>query len=349
MTSEPSPIEPIPAQTEKPRAAPSVSTAAMRPWLWGGMLICTLLWFAIPMAFKIAFGLPVPLTLPEFGDSFGGVSALFSALTMAGVIYSLLLQRDDIKLTLAELKTSAEAQSDIATIERENLKAKQSLTEKQDAILVQQAEHRDAMAALFTAQAMALDRQIKLLEDQTAADAKARFNAKFERRLIRWQGVRACLGDAESQGQGYIESNVKVQGKVLSCPKWNEANPGNLPYDFLGGPYMRYLKSLVQMFNEPHFQSLPPDEQEDFSLELRIELCDAERLVLLHLFAKPSKDSQGESIAKADGLKRALARVDALGGVNKAAARCAPEAWKAYRLCVNPPSTGLPVPDAATP
>ena len=80
---------------------------------------------------------------------------------------------------------------------------------------------------------------------------------------------------------------------------------------------MRYLKSLVQMFNEPHFQSLPPDEQEDFSLELRIELCDAERLVLLHLFAKPSKDSQGESIAKADGLKRALARVDALGGVNK--------------------------------
>ena len=150
------------------------------------MLVCALLWFAIPLAFKIAFGLPIPHTLPEFGDSFGGVSALFSALTMAGVIYSLLLQRDDIKLTLAELKTSAEAQSDIAAIERENLAAKRSLTEKQDAILVQQAEHRDAMAALFTAQTTALENQIKLLQDQTAAEAAARLNAKFEGRLVRW-------------------------------------------------------------------------------------------------------------------------------------------------------------------
>jgi uncharacterized protein HemX len=53
----------------------------------------------------------------QFGDLFGGLNALFSALAFGGVVYAILLQRNDLelqreelKLTREELKRTAEAQ-----------------------------------------------------------------------------------------------------------------------------------------------------------------------------------------------------------------------------------------------
>lgn len=53
----------------------------------------------------------------QFGDSFGAINALFSGLAFAGVIFTILLQRNELALqrqeledTRAELKRSAEAQ-----------------------------------------------------------------------------------------------------------------------------------------------------------------------------------------------------------------------------------------------
>ena len=331
--------------TPKAEDVPVVASANMLSTLGRGFIVCLLIWLSIPLAFKFGFGLPFPATLNEFGDSFGGVSALFSALAMAGVIYSLVLQRDDIKLTLAELKSSAEAQKDIANIERENLAAKQSLTEKQDRILEEQAKHRDAMASLFDTQATALREQIALLQKQSAADAASRFSKKFEQRLDRWQEVRAGIGGAQDKGQAYIEANVQVEGKVFSCLNLKEAYPAKLPYDFLGLTYMRYLRSVVLMFNEEFFRNLPKDEREDFSYELRIALSEPERLVLLHLFADATPSANEETRVKAEALRVALARVDALGGVSDDARKCLPGAWNAYSKLVQ--ETKLPPPHNA--
>jgi hypothetical protein len=72
---------------------------------------------------QIVAGLAMLVLIPEsdkrgqFGDMFGVVNALFSGLAFAGVIYAVLLQREDLKLqreeltlTRKELQRSAEAQ-----------------------------------------------------------------------------------------------------------------------------------------------------------------------------------------------------------------------------------------------
>ena len=45
-----------------------------------------------------------------FGDSFGSINALFSGLALAGVIYTILLQRKELRLNTIELGRSADAQ-----------------------------------------------------------------------------------------------------------------------------------------------------------------------------------------------------------------------------------------------
>jgi hypothetical protein len=44
-----------------------------------------------------------------FGDMFGAVNALFSGAALAGIIYSIMLQRKELKDTRAELKRTANA------------------------------------------------------------------------------------------------------------------------------------------------------------------------------------------------------------------------------------------------
>lgn len=65
----------------------------------------------------IYFALPDWSTRGQFGDLFGAVNATFSGLAFAGLIYAILLQREDLalqrqelELTRQELKRSASAQ-----------------------------------------------------------------------------------------------------------------------------------------------------------------------------------------------------------------------------------------------
>lgn len=72
-------------------------------------------WAALP--FVAYYGLADWQTRGQFGDVFGAVNALFSGLAFAGLIFAILLQREDLELqreelslTRAELARSAEAQ-----------------------------------------------------------------------------------------------------------------------------------------------------------------------------------------------------------------------------------------------
>lgn len=46
----------------------------------------------------------------QFGDMFGAVNSLFSGLAFAGVIYAVLLQREELKLQREELRENTKAQ-----------------------------------------------------------------------------------------------------------------------------------------------------------------------------------------------------------------------------------------------
>lgn len=67
-----------------------------------GMVV--ILWAGL--AIIIHFG-PVEGTLQErgaFGDSFGAINALFAGLAFVGVVYAILLQREELRLQREELK-----------------------------------------------------------------------------------------------------------------------------------------------------------------------------------------------------------------------------------------------------
>ena len=81
------------------------------------LAVVAIIGIQIAMGFAAYMLLPDWVTRGQFGDMFGVVNTLFSGLAFAGVIYAILLQREDLtlqreelKLTRAELRRSAEAQ-----------------------------------------------------------------------------------------------------------------------------------------------------------------------------------------------------------------------------------------------
>jgi hypothetical protein len=79
--------------------------------------VLTILLVQICVGLTVYFLLPDWPTRGQFGDLFGAVNALFSGLAFAGLIYAILLQREDLELqrkelemTRQELKRSASAQ-----------------------------------------------------------------------------------------------------------------------------------------------------------------------------------------------------------------------------------------------
>lgn len=53
------------------------------------------------------------------GDSFGAVNALFSGLGLAGIVYAILLQRDDLASQRLEISLARQGQSEAMEISRE--------------------------------------------------------------------------------------------------------------------------------------------------------------------------------------------------------------------------------------
>ena len=74
---------------------------------WGGWPIVNAFW-------SISIG---ELPPNEFGDSFGGLSALFTGLAFLGLVYSIVLQRSDLDQTLKELRAQNQLLADTAALD----------------------------------------------------------------------------------------------------------------------------------------------------------------------------------------------------------------------------------------
>jgi hypothetical protein len=98
----------------------------LRTLLIWSIIIVVACWIIIPLIIFGVFGKPDgPGT---FGDSFGVVNALFSALAFSLLIYTSLMQREELELqrkelelTRQEVKKSAEAQATLVNLTREQL------------------------------------------------------------------------------------------------------------------------------------------------------------------------------------------------------------------------------------
>ena len=97
------------------------------------IIVIVILWFSIPILSNYFFSNSLKNSA-ELGDSFGMVNSLFSALAFLLLIYTSLmqkeeleLQREELKLTRQELKKSAEAQKEIVRLTQENLDIQKSI------------------------------------------------------------------------------------------------------------------------------------------------------------------------------------------------------------------------------
>jgi hypothetical protein len=125
--------------------------------------------FTLTLGFWIAGAVAPFLIYPDlprassFGESFGFVNALFSALAMSGVIYTIYLQRRDLTLTQWELRRSAAAQ------------------EQSERALAEQARSMETAARLNAINAMArlYAEKIQLCR-QDDVHKRALFLKKFE-------------------------------------------------------------------------------------------------------------------------------------------------------------------------
>jgi uncharacterized membrane protein YedE/YeeE len=101
------------------------------------LLIFILLLILVGYFLSVRFFYPELSDRGFFGDMFGGISAVFSGLAFIGIIYTIVLQREELQLqrkelelTRKELKRSAQAQE-----KSERALSKQAESLKQTAIL----------------------------------------------------------------------------------------------------------------------------------------------------------------------------------------------------------------------
>lgn len=93
----------------------------LNKWLRITLAMVFVLWLAVPITIMCLT--KVPANAGEIGDVFGSVNALFTAVAFAFLVYTSLLQREDLRiqmkdfeLTRDELKKSAEAQRELVTL-----------------------------------------------------------------------------------------------------------------------------------------------------------------------------------------------------------------------------------------
>lgn len=103
---------------------------------YGSAIISVLLFFVLYFL-AIEYVYPVMSDRAYFGDMFGGINALFSGLAFLGVIYAIILQREELRLQRNELKMT-----------REELKRSAEAQEKSEKALSKQAESLKITAKL---------------------------------------------------------------------------------------------------------------------------------------------------------------------------------------------------------
>ena len=106
------------------------------PQIWKWMLILSAivigLWLGYPLV--ISYCIPVLGERGQFGDMFGAVNALFAGLAFAGVIWAIILQKNELSLQREELKL----QRDELTQTREEIKGQKEQLHAQDQTLKKQ-------------------------------------------------------------------------------------------------------------------------------------------------------------------------------------------------------------------
>jgi len=99
------------AQVSEPVEADK--TADIPKWVWIPAVVMVGIGCAFPYISMVIYRQNVA-TMGQFGDMFGVLNSLISILGFAGVLWSLHLQREQLKASLADMKDNAKASRELA-------------------------------------------------------------------------------------------------------------------------------------------------------------------------------------------------------------------------------------------
>ena len=96
--------------------SPSSEPDNLRSLRFSAFILAVVLVFLFQVGYAIAvfYRFPAMETRGQFGNLFGGLNALFTGLAFAGLIYTILLQRDELKLQRDELQLTRKELHDSA-------------------------------------------------------------------------------------------------------------------------------------------------------------------------------------------------------------------------------------------
>lgn len=199
-----------------------------------------------------------PMQRGLFGDMFGAVNALFTALAFAGLFFALLLQRDQLILQQRELAESSALQQDLT--ERQ-LKAQEQLFERQKGFQeeqrAKQVEHELALERLR-------DDLAKMAEDRSEQKAQ-RERADFERNLVKairveLTGLRELYKEGIGKHLQDTPEGEPLLTRVAVSQEWftvftaNAQHLGRVDHDLARRIIRSYVlvKSLIEEFRINH-------------------------------------------------------------------------------------------------
>lgn len=311
--------------------------------IWGIAAIA--LWVIVPITVSLSYkyfkpDAQFPDSFATLGDTFGSASSLFSALAMAGVIYSLRLQQIDQRLTRQEMAKAriqttkaAKAQLEISTTEKENLEEKRRIT-------AGHLETNTRLLQLLDRQSEALSNQIDKVSQQLRIQSQTYFREIFDKRFENLERTRTSWQKDGKDLREYLEASVveSADRKELTFIVAGQAIPrsSSLPYEILGRDYVRCLRSILSLTKHPTFKDVDPDEREWFGTQVAELLFEKEKLVLLCAFHQknsektPKIDEPTEKQPRRS-LRDDLAAMNALAFIHEKAKKYFKNEWSDYR------------------
>lgn len=189
----------------------------------------------------------------EFGDMFGGINALFSGLALAGIIFTISLQRKELKLQRKELKSTREEFS----IQNETLK-------------------RQRFENTF----------FQLLNLHQEIVGKLDYDKHFSRAVFKY-----AKGVLNRQFSIVKEYNLKEIGIQENSSKSIEDIKGEIYEGYYEGFYLKYFESVLSHYfrNLYHIfkyvyksDLLSPDDKEFYSKIIRAQLSPDELILIFY-------------------------------------------------------------------
>lgn len=200
-------------------------------WTRLGILAVVLLlygacWFGIPLLIELDQDGSWS-TRGQFGDMFGTVNALFSGLAFAGIIYTILLQREELKEQRAELQLT-----------REELKGQKQEFKTQNITLKRQ-RFEATFFNMVSIHYKIMD--LTLYKSQSGVRAFVQISKDFDR----------IFQDAASKRQNQIVSNERISNVFLAG--YSELSKTLQLY------FSPYIQSIVQLHRTIKKNNFKPD------------------------------------------------------------------------------------------